>query len=269
MSYCDCDWCSPSFYGAHNFRIVLMWSNENGIKNRMDFPVKSFSYEGNRYKVFPTTYEVMYNLRIRIHLLNNQNTQYGLYLSYEDHYNKTSNVPMKIVEFSKHVYCSRTNLISSNDYFVIMEVHMDQFTKFVAELFYEMTKDISVYYGGESFQMPRIDQIWYNDPYTTIKWSDDTTTTSKCSKDETYSKEVGVAMCISKKYLECRGFAYPRTGFKSIVDDGVDLKELHDKRNRKKVFRRATNMKKSGYPIDEIKNVLGMSDEDVAEWNKN
>lgn len=113
-----------------------------------------------------------------------------------------------------------------------------------------------------------IDKVWYNDPYTTVQWDDGTTITSKCSKGETFSKEIGVAMCIAKKYFVNKGVNHPRKVFKYIVDHGVDLKDLHYKRDKKKMIHRATNMVMAGYSIDEIKKTLGMSDEDVAEWKK-
>ena len=270
--------CSPCFSSAHNFRIILMWSNENGIKNRFDFPVRKVSYDGNRYKVFLTTYLVMHNLRVKINTLEGQNTQYGLYLSYEDYYNKTTYTPMKIVNFAKRTYLLPPSQFSLDDCYVTMEVYIDQFTKFIAELFYEMTKDTSIYYDDHNIQRSShiwynkdpyaISQIWYNNPYTTIKWSDNSVTTSKCSSTETFSKEVGVAMCISKKYMECRGSESPRKGFKSLVDSGVDLKEIHDKRNRKKALKRAIDMARAGYSMKDIKKTLNLTDDDVLDLFK-
>lgn len=50
-----------------------------------------------------------------------------------------------------------------------------------------------------------IKNVIFNDPATIVIWSDDTKTVVKCQEGDTYSKELGLAMCISKKFLGNKG----------------------------------------------------------------
>jgi hypothetical protein len=65
--------------------------------------------------------------------------------------------------------------------------------------------------------------IFYNAPYTTIKWADGTTTTVKAGKDDEFNKEYGLAMAIAKKYYECLEAPNPRAAFKKAA-----YKDAHD-----------------------------------------
>ena len=49
--------------------------------------------------------------------------------------------------------------------------------------------------------IPGIKNAYFNDPVTVVMWSDGTKTMVKCQDGDTYSKEVGLALCISKKAL--------------------------------------------------------------------
>ena len=51
----------------------------------------------------------------------------------------------------------------------------------------------------------RIDKVIFNDPATIVLWRDGTKTIVKCQEGDTYSKELGLAMCISKKALGNKG----------------------------------------------------------------
>ena len=70
--------------------------------------------------------------------------------------------------------------------------------------------------------MPEIVDIYYNAPYTTVKWFDGTTTTVAATNDEEFNKELGLAMAISRKYCECMGVEYPRAAFKRMVNNAND-----------------------------------------------
>ena len=48
---------------------------------------------------------------------------------------------------------------------------------------------------------PKIKRVIFHDPATIVFWDDGTKTVVKCMEGDTYSKEVGLAMCISKKML--------------------------------------------------------------------
>lgn len=49
--------------------------------------------------------------------------------------------------------------------------------------------------------IPEIKNAYFNEPVTVVMWSDGTKTMVKCQDGDTYSKEVGLALCISKKAL--------------------------------------------------------------------
>jgi len=52
---------------------------------------------------------------------------------------------------------------------------------------------------------PTVKNVIFNDPATIVIWSDDTKTVVKCQEGDTYSEELGLAMCISKKYFGNKG----------------------------------------------------------------
>ena len=52
---------------------------------------------------------------------------------------------------------------------------------------------------------PSIKKVIFNDPATVVIWSDNTKTVVKCQPGDVYSKELGLAMCISKKFLGNKG----------------------------------------------------------------
>lgn len=62
--------------------------------------------------------------------------------------------------------------------------------------------------------MECISKIIFNPPATVIYWSDGTKTTCKAMDGDTFSKEIGVAMCIAKKF-----FGNSRSQFKHSVYD--------------------------------------------------
>lgn len=84
--------------------------------------------------------------------------------------------------------------------------------------------------------IPRIDEIYFTEPYTTIKWKDKSTTTVRCQDGEEFNKEIGVAMAITRKYFESMPVANPRASFKELVyKKSVDqTKTVHDRKARKK-----------------------------------
>ena len=48
---------------------------------------------------------------------------------------------------------------------------------------------------------PMITKVIFHDPATIVYWQDKTKTVVKCKDGETFDKEKGLAMCISKKLL--------------------------------------------------------------------
>ena len=49
--------------------------------------------------------------------------------------------------------------------------------------------------------LPEIENVMYNDPATIVFWSDHTKTVAKCSGGDTYNPEMGLMVCIAKKYF--------------------------------------------------------------------
>jgi len=46
-----------------------------------------------------------------------------------------------------------------------------------------------------------IKKVIFHDPATIVLWEDGTKTVVKCQEGDTYSKEIGLAMCMLKKYM--------------------------------------------------------------------
>ena len=76
-----------------------------------------------------------------------------------------------------------------------------------------------------------ISRIIFNPPATVIYWMDGTKTTCKAMEGDTFSKEIGVAMCIAKKF-----FGNSRSEFKHFV---YDLAEDYSKQAEAIVARKA------------------------------
>lgn len=56
--------------------------------------------------------------------------------------------------------------------------------------------------------VPKIKNVVFNGPATVVIWKDGTKTIVKCQDGDTYSKELGLAMCIAKKALGNKGNYY-------------------------------------------------------------
>lgn len=56
-------------------------------------------------------------------------------------------------------------------------------------------------HGGYIFRQPKIKKVIYNNPATIVLWNDGTKTVVKCMEGDTFSQEMGLAMCICKKAL--------------------------------------------------------------------
>jgi hypothetical protein len=50
-----------------------------------------------------------------------------------------------------------------------------------------------------------IKKVIFHDPATIVLWEDGTKTVVKCQEGDTYSKEIGLAMCMLKKYMGNKG----------------------------------------------------------------
>lgn len=63
-------------------------------------------------------------------------------------------------------------------------------------------KDLADMASDNSF---KIKNVIFNDPATIVLWEDGTKTIVKCQDGDTYSEELGLAMCIAKKALGNKG----------------------------------------------------------------
>lgn len=53
--------------------------------------------------------------------------------------------------------------------------------------------------------LPKIINVIYNNPATIVYWDDSTKTVVKCQPNDTYSEEIGLAMCLAKKAYGNKG----------------------------------------------------------------
>lgn len=75
----------------------------------------------------------------------------------------------------------------------------------------------------ENVYIPHIENVYYLDRKTTVKWDDGTVTTVACCEGETFSKEIGLGMAIAKKYMEKSYVDHPRAEFKRLVANAHDM----------------------------------------------
>ena len=75
------------------------------------------------------------------------------------------------------------------------------------------------------YDLPDIKKIIFNDPATIVYWVDGSKTVVKTADGETFNKEIGLAMAISKKFMEMHGIAYPRAAFKHLVENAIDCSQ--------------------------------------------
>lgn len=69
---------------------------------------------------------------------------------------------------------------------------------------YEDVSRLGLIFNSHS-TLPSIKNVYFNDPVTVVLWDDGTKTIVRCQNGDTYSKEVGLAMCIAKKTLGNKG----------------------------------------------------------------
>ena len=69
---------------------------------------------------------------------------------------------------------------------------------------YTNVKPPTLYCYSHNRKLPYIKEIIVNPPATIIIWKDGTKTICKAGDGEEYDEEVGVAMCIAKKYFGSR-----------------------------------------------------------------
>ena len=53
--------------------------------------------------------------------------------------------------------------------------------------------------GYRTVEILNIKRVIFNDPVTVVLWTDGTKTVVRCQDGDTYSEEVGIAMCVMKR----------------------------------------------------------------------
>ena len=71
--------------------------------------------------------------------------------------------------------------------------------------------------NGNSPKTFAIKDVIFSPPATIVLWADGTKTVVRCQNDETYSKEVGLAMCICKRAYGNKGNY--KNVFKKIIKE--------------------------------------------------
>lgn len=96
-----------------------------------------------------------------------------------------------------HTYINNKRLDSEVFYFMekqLMETNSKLTENDVEILLHELVKE------NREKQNP-ISKIVFRNPVTIVFWKDGTETTAVCSKEDTFSKEIGLAVCACKKML--------------------------------------------------------------------
>lgn len=121
-----------------------------------------------------------------------------------------------------------TNLIVHCD--IVDEAHIiPEFTDIIDDLIAKTYKSPFI---------PAVERAWFNDPYTSVTWTDGTVTKCKAGEDDNFSKDVGVAICLAKKFLMSEGSEYPKSYIRHLVETGIDLKEKRLKKARQKAAKK-------------------------------
>lgn len=165
-------------------------------------------------------------------------------------YSKFSNPSAKMVEdFDQHVNAAMKSTLKKCNPALGPTIKFDEIKELWMRERQKMTRGndfgfvkIAQQPSHHGFGMPRITKIYYNEPHTTVKWSDGSITVVGCAEGETFSKELGLAVAIAKKYYEDLGSSYPRAALKRAAENGIDQtaktkarkKYKQDKKNSEK-----------------------------------
>lgn len=72
----------------------------------------------------------------------------------------------------------------------------------------EITIRCDCFSSTTAYGKTMIEKVIFNDPATIVFWNDGTKTVVKCQEGDTFDKEKGLAMAITKKYLGNKGSYY-------------------------------------------------------------
>lgn len=74
----------------------------------------------------------------------------------------------------------------------------------------------------EKVNMPKINRVVFNNPYTIIYWSDDTNTRVKTVNGDKFNKEIGLKTAITRKYITMLGSNTVQKDIKEIIKNAED-----------------------------------------------
>lgn len=98
-------------------------------------------------------------------------------------------------------WCLKSNFIEPRSYF-----NQDEFNEFEGVVRSNMSTDYTKFSANSNSPKTfAIKDVIFSPPATIVVWEDGTKTVVKCQNDETYSKEIGLAMCICKKVYGNKG----------------------------------------------------------------
>ena len=102
----------------------------------------------------------------------------------------------------------------------------------------------------DSFGVPMIKEVIYNAPNTVVYWMDGTKTVVTATKGETFNKEIGLAMAISKKYFSISNDK-PRAAFKNAVKNASDYSAATEHKRKQKELKEVKKLEnKNGENVD-------------------
>ena len=96
----------------------------------------------------------------------------------------------------------------------------------------------------DSFGVPMIKEVIYNVPNTVVYWMDGTKTVVTATKGETFNKEIGLAMAISKKYFSISNDK-PRAAFKNAVKNASDYSAATEHKRKQKELKEAKKLEET------------------------
>ena len=89
-----------------------------------------------------------------------------------------------------------------------------------------------------------IKEVIYNAPNTVVYWTDGTKTVVTATKGETFNKEIGLAMAISKKYFSISNDK-PRAAFKNVVKNASDYTAATEHKRKQKELKEAKKLEET------------------------
>lgn len=96
----------------------------------------------------------------------------------------------------------------------------------------------------ELFGVPMIKEVIYNAPNTVVYWTDGTKTVVTATKGDTFNKEIGLAMAISKKYFSISNDR-PREAFKNAVKNASDYSAATEHKRKQKELKEAKKLEET------------------------